>query len=336
MTLDEARQAEHLAWQRSGRDCQFGDASALPWSVAELARMTPDHAAVRAVHDGGLTARVLRLHTPAGDFALKQARPLCKVRNADGQTSFLNELRRHAELAQARAAGTALPGIVAPLFGSLRHGFVLSPWIEGGPADLTDPRCASSLLESAFALMRQGCFEWDYSPGNLIDDSQRVWLFDFGYCYRFDPLTQFNSAGNGTEHPQFYVVERIEARNLFGALLDHPDPEAAFLRFRTLAHTACTAWLAELHARGAAAAMQDDWRQRLDHWAEQLAHGPTALYLAAARAAHETDLHDDLSGQSCTPRTLRRIDWLLAHAPDAASTERLHHCRIQAQAWKHP
>jgi hypothetical protein len=336
LTLDGARQAEHLAWLRSGRDCTFGDPSALPWPAAELAAMTPLHPAVHSVHDGGLTARVMRLRSPQGDFALKQARPVCKVRNVDGQTSFLNELRRHAELAQARAQGHALPGIVAPVFGSLRQGVILSPWIEGASPDLTDPRCAQRFFEAAFALLRQGCFEWDFSPGNLIDDGERVWLFDFGYCYRFNPLSHCNSAGTGTEHPQFNVVERIEARNLFGALLDHPDPLRGFVILRSTALQACHLWLAELRDRGAAPWLLADWQQRLDGWADRLATAPEALYLEAARAAHETDLHDDLSGQSCTPRTLRRIDWLLAHTADTAQRQLLQQQRLQAQAWQHP
>ena len=59
------------------------------------------------------------------------------------------------------------------------------------------------------------------------------------------------------------------------------------------------------------------------------------LYLEAARSAHENDLLDDLKGQSCTPRTLRRVDWLLAHTADAATRERLLTQRRQAQAWQH-
>ena len=55
----------------------------------------------------------------------------------------------------------------------------------------------------------------------------------------------------------------------------------------------------------------------------------------AARGAHENDLLDDLKGQSCTPRTLRRVDWLLAHTADAATRERLLTQRRQAQAWQH-
>lgn len=331
MSLDAARQAANLAWLASGVEFAFGDAAALPWPVTELATLQPGHPAALRQLDGGLTARVLQLRGPDGRlWALKQARAESKVRNPDGQTSFLNELQRHAEL---RGAG---PGIVQPLYGSLRHGFVLSPWIAGCTPDLSEERAARALFAAAFALLRRGCFEWDYAGGNLLDDGEQVWLFDFGYCYRFDPLTQFNSAGaSGTEYPEHHVVERIESRHLFAALLDHPEPEAAFLRFRRVALAACSDWREELRARGAAAFIVDDWSRRLEAWAEGLARDPEALYLDAARSAHENDLLDDLKGQSCTPRTLRRVDWLLAHTADAATRERLLTQRRHAQAWQH-
>jgi hypothetical protein len=331
MSLDATRQAANLAFLAGGAEFRFGDASDLPWCEAELAAMQPTHFAVRQVIDGGLTARVLQLQGADGRrYALKQARAECKVRNPDGVTSFLNELQRHAEL---RGAG---PGIVQPLFGSLRQGFVISPWIAGRSPDLSDERAAAALFEASFALLRRGCFEWDFSPGNLLDDGERVWLYDFGYCYRFDPLRQFNSAGStGTEHPEHHLVERIESRNLFGALLDHPEPLAAFLRFRRVALRACTGWLRELRERGAAPAITQDWARRLDAWANALDQAPEGLYLQAAQSAHENDLLDDLKGQSCTPRTLRRVDWLLAHSTDPGMQQRLRAQRQQAEAWQH-
>lgn len=331
MSLDAARQAQALAWLASAQDFELGDAAALPWPAEQLDAMDATHPAVQQLLDGGLSAQVLQLRAADGRlWALKRARAESRVRNADGQTAFLNELQRHAEL---RGAG---PGIVQPLYGSLRRGWLLSPWLQGQTPDLGDARAAAALLQAAFALLRRGCFEWDYAPGNLIDDGQQVWLFDFGYCYRFDPLTQFNSAGNGVEHPEHHVVERIEARALFAALLDHAEPLAAFLRWRQLALQACSAWQAELQARGAAAFIVDDWARRLDAWAQGLAQDPERLYLEAARAAHQADLLDDLRGQSCTPRTLRRADWLIAHAPDRATREQLQSQRRQAQAWQHP
>jgi hypothetical protein len=228
---------------------------------------------------------------------------------------------------------------VAPLCGSLRWGVLVSPWIDGAEPDLTDPRAARALLASGLSLLRHGVFEWDYAPGNLLDDGRTVWLFDFGYAYRFDPLTQFNSAGaTGTEHPEHHWIERIEGRALFSQLLDHPEPEAGFLRFKREALAAAQAWRAELAARGAQPFILADWDARIADWQHGLAQDPKSLYLASAWHAHHSDLLDDLKGQSCTPRTLRRVDWLLAHAAALGRAEAiatLRSQRRQAEAWQH-
>lgn len=340
MTLDAARQAEHLAWLARGEECAFGSTAGLPRPLPDLAALSPEDPAVFAVHDGGLTARVLGVALDGQRFAVKQARAECKVRNADGATSFLNELRTHQHLVALRSQGTATPGIVAPLCGSLHLGVLVSPWIDGTEPDLTDPRAARALLASGLSLLRHGVFEWDYAPGNLLDDGHTVWLFDFGYAYRFDPLTQFNSAGTtGTEHPEHHWIERIESRALFGQLLDHPEPEAGFLRFKREALAAAQAWRAELAVRGAQPFILADWDARIADWTHRLAHDPTGLYLACAWQAHHSDLLDDLKGQSCTPRTLRRVDWLLTHAARLGRVEAIPTLQAQgrqAQAWQHP
>ena len=159
----------------------------------------------------------------AGDSPSRHARAECRVRNVDGKTSFLNELLRHAELRCLRESGVCLPGIIAPVYGSLHEGVIVSPWIEGEEVTCFDARRAAQLLASACALATQGLFEWDFSPGNVIDDGRQVWLFDFGYMYRFDALTQFNSAGRGNDFPQFHPAERIETRNAFAWLLELED-----------------------------------------------------------------------------------------------------------------
>jgi len=41
-----------------------------------------------------------------------------------------------------------------------------------------------------------------------------------------------------------------------------------------------------------------------------------ALWLCEGWRSHVLDLEDDLHGQTCTPNTLRRADWLLATLRD--------------------
>lgn len=309
LTLDEARQRSDLAFLASGAEFAFGDVAALPWPVAALQALSVDSPGVEAVHDGGLTAQVLCLNHDGRRWAVKRARRECRVRNDDGRTSFLNELHRHAELAALRP----LPGIIAPVYGSLHDGLVVSPWIEGGHPGVLDDRQARTLLQAACALAEQGFFEWDYSSGNLLDDGERVWLYDFGYCYRFDPLTQFNSAGRGHDHPRHHPAERIEGRHLFGALLEAGDDAAAlphFIAFKRLAADAYEALADRLDARHASSAVLAHYRGLASGWRRALADDPGRLYLASAWQAHASDLADDLHGRSCTPRTLKRAQWL--------------------------
>ena len=308
LTLDERRQQANLAFMASGAEFAFGDETALPLPVADLQALDANSAGVEALHDGGLTAEVLCLNHAGRRWAVKRARAECRVHNPDGQTSFLNELQRHAELAPL-----ALPGVIAPVYGSLRAGLVVSPWIAGRHPGVLDERQARSLLDTGCALIEQGFFEWDYSAGNLLDDGERLWLYDFGYCYRFDPLTQLNSAGDGRDCPQFHLAERIEGRHLFGALLDAGSDDAAlphFIAFKRRAIQAYDALVERLARRGAASLVLNHYRGLAAHWREELAHAPARLYLADAWQAHSSDLEDDLRGRSCTPRTLRRARWL--------------------------
>lgn len=312
LTLDEARQQANLAFIASGAEFAFGDRAALPLPVAALQALTADDPGVEAWHDGGLTAEVFCLNHAGRRWAVKRARPECRVRNPDGQTSFLNELHRHAELAALRSHAVPLPGIVAPVYGSLRDGLVVSPWIAGCHPDVLDERQAHTLLQAGCALIEHGFFEWDYSAGNLLDDGARLWLYDFGYCYRFDPLTQFNSAGHGRDAPQHHLAERIEGRHLFGALLDaQPDAAlAAFVAFKQAAALAYEGLHERLSARGASPAVLAHYAGLAAGWRQALVQSPQRLYLLDGWRAHASDLADDLHGRSCTPRTLRRARWL--------------------------
>lgn len=322
-TADQRRQRDNLAFIAEGREFSFGSSAELPRPAAELAALQPDSLGVDRVCTGGLTAVVLRWQEGGRSWAVKQARPRCLVQNPDGQTSFLNELHRHAELAALRRQGVPLPGLVEPVYGSLRQGLIVSPWVDGGRVEAWDRRQLTQVYQSGLALMRSGLFEWDFSPGNVLDDGRQTWLFDFGYMYRFDPLREFNSAGTGPHARQFHLAERIETRNLFGWLLGLEaahGPEGALPAFRMakeVALAACAEWLAWLQAAGAQPEVRAEVRATMDRWERALAGDLAALYLAEGWRSHSLDLDDDLRGQTCTPMTLARADWLLAAAAGA-------------------
>lgn len=366
-TLDEVRQAQALAFLASGQDLSFGDAAGCPFSLDELRDLRAESPAVARLCDGGLTAQVFKVQAsarhPAGLsgasppvwYAVKKARPVCLVQNADGATSFLNELRRHRELRELKEAGTAITGVIYPIWGSLSAGVIVSPWIDGehgqeltlnaarDSGDLNQAgsqpaartlRVVAQILDTACQLWANGFFEWDLSAGNILDDGEQAWLYDFGYLYRFDPATQFNSAGRGDDCPQFHPVERFETRNLFAQLLKVEETlglAVALERFRIIKSLALVAYegLVRPNPAGASAGatgVSEAWLQGIQSaWRGVLQAGdPQALarlYLEEAWRSHKADLDDDLHGKSCTYRTLERVDWLIRVARQAQGAE---------------
>jgi len=126
----------------------------------------------------------------------------------------------------------------------------------------------------------------------------------------FDPRHEFNS--NGLSDPQFHVPERLETRTLSGLWLDEPDPLPQFRYWRGL----CLSWvqreLQYLTREGASSAvlarlqgLQGEWRSALASDDALAANWWRDMY-----RSHRLDIMDDLSGKSCGPLTLRRLDWL--------------------------
>jgi len=195
---------------------------------------------------------------------------------------------------------------------------VISPWIEGEQVSDWDARRLEQIFEAGRVLMENGFFEWDYCSGNVLDDGRHLWLFDFGYMYRFDPLRQMNTAGNGNNVPQFHLAERIETRNLFAWLLrveTQEGVEAALSAFRLVKEVALVSYghlIANLQGRGAKQHVLDWLRGITREWQQGLRGEIDSLYLREAWRSHRLDLDDDLHGKTCTATTLRRCDWLLS------------------------
>ena len=218
-----ARQQAQLAFAASNQPLVVGDVAACPLPPAELAALTTDSPLVVEHFGGGLTARVLHLCIDGEHYTLKQRRAEALVRNIDGETSFLNEVQRRADFTRLKAdpawAGR-FDHIVPTLYADYRLGIILSPWLPGQPLNRFDANIFRQILTTAVACEEAGLMEWDLCPGNILEDQGTIWLFDFGYMYPFDPLTQFNS--NGLSDLLFHACERFETRNYFGWLLRQP------------------------------------------------------------------------------------------------------------------
>jgi hypothetical protein len=324
-TLEAQRHAAQLAFVASATPLVVGSLADCPFDLHALQNLEVGDAAVEQRLDGGLTAWVYRLRAAGQRWTLKRARPEALVRNVDGQTSFLNEVQRRADLAQLKQQSGGerrWAGIVDTVFASFRDGVMLSPWIEGEHVDVWHERPLSQVLGLACELWLEGMFEWDLCRGNLLDDGQQLRLFDFGYMYRFDPLRHFSSAGHGRDVPLFHPAERFESRCFCAALLGIEQGRgpgsgqaaalAAFRLEKGLALDAYRRMRSQVAQRGASAEVLQ-WLDGITHrWAEALRGDGAALYMAENWRSHVLDLDDDLRGRTCTPMTLRRADWLLA------------------------
>ncbi len=130
MQREEQRREEQLAFVASGAEIQVGDPAACPLPVDALASVEGHEPFVVQVFGGGLTAKVFRLRAGGRDWTLKRARVPCLVQNPDGQTSFLNEVQRRADLTalKAPAGGAArFRGVADTAYASYRRGVLLSP-----------------------------------------------------------------------------------------------------------------------------------------------------------------------------------------------------------------
>lgn len=331
LTLEARRRAAQLAFIAGGAPLEVGSLAHFPLDLGALMALEDGTPPVELTLDSGLTARVYRLNVGGRRWTLKRARREPRVRNVDGRTSFLNEVQRRADLEGLKrqpGGERRWAGIVDTVYASFRDGLLLSPWIEGELVTHWDERRIGQLLALVCDLWFEGLFEWDLCPGNLLDDGRQVRLFDFGYLYRFDPRRQFSSAGHGTDVSLFHPAERFESRSFSAALLDLEQGHgagAALALYRLEKEIALDTYR-RLRARSAARGASHEVLAWLDgiagRWALALGGDLASLYLAENWRSHVLDLHDDLSGQSCTPTTLRRADWLLAALDEHADALR--------------
>jgi hypothetical protein len=321
-TLDSVRHAQQTELLKSKRAIRFGTQG---WAElpGDLMRASNDEAYPHWI-DGGLTARVRRVDDVktssqqwGNAVALKRARRTCLVKNNDGQLSFVNELLRRQELHILAEQDCPIHGLTPTLHASLPESVIVTPWIDGTHIVLWNERRLQQFFEIGTALIEAGFFEWDFSAGNLLDDGVQLWLFDFGYMYRFDPLTQINTAGSGVEFPQFHLAERFESRNFFGYLLDLESSvgmSAVMPLFRIQKEIALQTYeklLRDLTQRGANAMVMRHYQTICERWRTALGSDLSFLYLSEGWRSHQTDLDDDLRGHTCTPMTLRRAEWLI-------------------------
>lgn len=317
MSLEKERQAAQLAFLASGQQIELGDRSTLPLSIDALVSTNANSPYVIETFASGLTAHVYRIRAAGRDWTLKCKRSESLVKNVDGQTSFLNEVQRRRDFAELKAdqrTASRFTHIVDTEYASLCDGIILSPWADGERLQHFDRRVFDQLFATIVDLELHGLFEWDFCPGNIVDDGSRLMLFDFGYMYRFEPRDHYNN--NGLATPLFHGIERFETRNFFDFLLRNPgelDDNALMALFHEEKQVALKHYqhkLDRLHELQAVAPVLAWQRAINQRWERALGSSAALqeLYLVEGFRSNVLDLFDDLHGKSCTPLTLRKAD----------------------------
>lgn len=316
MTRAERRQDEQLKFLKSGEEILVGNVANLPIPLNRLLKMEESSPEIVRAISKGLTAHIYKLRAGGEYWTLKRKRDKIAVQNADGQTSFLNEIQRRAEFEELKRVpknAVYLSGIVDTNYASLLQGIILSPWIDGEEISEYNRSNLESIFKTLHFLSINGFFEWDLCPGNLIENDGKVTLFDFGYMYRYNPLKDFNS--DGTDNPVFHPAERFETRSFFGYLLDLESTSGMDAVLRQLVHEKEIAlkWYEETLRYLESAKAEDyvikRYRELIEKWNTALSSPDhqNRLYLTEGFRSWVLDVHDDLSGKTCTPHTIKKL-----------------------------
>jgi len=312
----DERRKNQIEFLACGGEIEVGNAAGLPLDISDLLGIDEGSGYVEAHIGSGLTADVYKLKINGEFWNLKKKRGDILVKNIDGQTSFLNEVQRRRDFERLKKENpAAYSGIVDTAYASLKNGIILSPWIDGGPIKKYSRAVFSGLFNTLFNIEIAGLFEYDLCPGNLLlQNDGTVRLFDFGYMYPYDPLTEYNP--DGLQFPIFHPVERFESRSFMQYLMDVEHEcgmDSALSEFRAEKEEALNyyrkkaAWLEENAA--AAEVLSLTWRF-IDGWEAGLA-GRAALeklYAIESFRSFVLDIHDDVGGKSCTRETLKKIE----------------------------
>nr|WP_321461360.1 AarF/UbiB family protein [uncultured Vibrio sp.] len=315
----DKRQKQQLQFEKSGENLIVGNIDNCPISPEHLALTTETSPYVIEAFQSGLTAEVFRVRFGSKDYTLKKKRPEAKVQNLNGQLSFLNEVQRRSDLQKRKDSphtSVDFECIVPTVYADYRLGIILSEWIEGNPISDVSSSLLYQLFSTLSACEKIGLFEWDLCSGNLlVDDDHKLWLFDFGYMYPFDPLTELNS--DGLNAPIFQFCERFETRFLSGWLVkQNCSHQESLSLFKNVKHEALSVLLEQckwLRLNNASSAI-------LNHKEAQVIKYQTALqsekaledlFIVEMFRSHILDIEDDLDGKSCTSTTLKRVNTVL-------------------------
>lgn len=310
----EVRRKEQLSILNSDENIIIGSEMDLPIDINVLMDVDEEHPLVMEVHSEGLSAIVYKLNIGGCYYNLKKKRNRILVDNVDGQTSFLNEIQRRQELREAKQENpSGLEGVVNTIYANLKLGIMFSDWIEGDIIDHYNYDLLLYIFRTLNHMEQVGIFDNDPTAGNIVVRGNKAYLFDFGYAYRFDPLTDLNM--EGFDEPVFHGVERFESRAFMTHLMDIEELlglDKALEMFREEKKAAILAYKEKvewLHANHAVHRVIMHYRAIIERWERGLktARALKRLYQLEMFRSFLIDVVDDISGKSCTPDTRIKI-----------------------------
>lgn len=317
MNITEQRRKYQLDFLSSKQDIEVGIKNNLPLSMEEILKIDKDSKYVEQVFENGLTAIVYKIKVNNQLYNLKKKRNHILVKNIDGQTSFLNEVQRRKNFYDFKQAEPEkFANIVNTIYASLNLGFILSEWIDGEIVSQFDEKSISDIYRTHFEIEKKGLFECDLSQNNLlIDKHNNIRFFDFGYMYPYNSLFHYNS--DGKETPIFHLAERFESRSLMQYLMNiESNQELMFQTFEFDKKIALETyinkydWLIKNNADLEVIHWQKEFINQWSYGLKSRDNLKEIFELESFRS-YVLDVEDDISGKSCTPMTIKKIERIL-------------------------
>lgn len=315
----ELRRKNQMMLLKNNYELQVGSLLEFPLTLEEVKAIDEHSRYVVSVNQSGLSAIVYQIKVQGRMYNIKKRREEILVQNIDGQTSFINEVQRRYEFEQLRKQNDVLrKGIVQTIYASIKHGVIVSEWIEGEHPRHFSKHLVHQLFELLFNMEIHSIFEWDVSLGNiLVDEHQQIKLYDFGYCYHYNPLKMYNP--DGLESPLFHMVERFESRTYMQYLLElslTQGSDALYEAYRQEKEEAIHIYerkVAYLKKHQGLHEIINLYQGFILRWKDALRNQKLLIkqYQLDAFRSYKIEIHDDLSGKTCTPYTLMKVDEML-------------------------
>ena len=159
----------------------------------------------------GIIYKIRNKH--AKEFALKVKKQKYMLETHE-ENPYNHELEIRRQLYNRR-----IKGIIPTIYASTKDGILLSEWNTGCFIENQLPSKGGinkekieSALNVLLELEMKGFFDWYVNINNILYVEDEAYLFDFGYMYTFDVLTEFNP--NGIKEPYFSMFQIYQDKHL--------------------------------------------------------------------------------------------------------------------------